>query len=200
MNAPLSRYLTRFAAEAAVVVAPSPTVAEPLVTMTVADLDARLDDARATARAEAEAVHAAHSAELEEKHASDVTKAVAAARADWCDGTAAELAGTIERAFATLQADLAEATGKALRPLMADAARDRTLAALETLVARLLSDPLRAAITLRAPADLVAALRTRGMPSGISLVAADVPEAVVTCGGTRIETRLAAALADIAGT
>ena len=77
--------------------------------------------------------------------------------------------------------------------------RERALAALEATVARLLADPAHPAVTLCAPADLVAVLRARGMSDGVALVAGATAEAVVSCGGTRIETRLAAALADIAG-
>ena len=197
MNAPLSRYLTRFAAEA--VIAAAPSAIEPTLILTVSDLDARLEDARATALAEAEAAHAAHCAELEQTQVSAVTEAVAAARAEWNEGTAGEIAASIERAFAALRTDLAEASTKVLRPLLVEAARERTLAALEAAIARLLADPVRPAITLRAPADLVAALRARGPLEGIALVTAETTEAVVSCGGTRIETRLAAALADIAG-
>ena len=198
MNAPLSRYLTRFHAEAAA--APSPPRVEPTVTLTVADLDTRVEEARAAAHAEAEALHAAQCVELEHAHELAVTDAVVTARAEWCAGTAGEIAGNIERAFAVLHADLAEASAKVLRPLLVEAARERTLAALETTVARLLADPAHPVITLRAPADLVVALRARGMPAGVAFAVAEAAEATVTCGGTRIETRLAAALADIAET
>ena len=200
MNAPLSRYLTRFGAESAVVASSSLALVEPMVTLTVADLEARLEAAAAIARDAAEAVHLVLRAELEQAHASTIVDAVAAARADWCDGTSGELAALIEGALATIHTNLAEATAKVLRPLLAKEARERTLAALETTVARLLADPLRPAVTVRAPADLVAALRARGLSTGVTFAVAETPEAVVTCGGTQIETRLAAALADISGT
>ena len=198
MNAPLSRYLTRFAEPAAV--KPSLAMVEPMVTLTVAELDARLEAAAVAARAEAEAVHMVLRAEIEQAQASAVTEAVAAARADWCDATSGEMAGMIEGALTTLHTNLADATARALRPLLASEVRERTLAAVETTVARLLADPLRPAVTVRAPTDLVAALRARGLGAGVTFTVAETVDAIVSCGNTHIETRLAAALADIAGT
>ena len=199
MNAPLSRYLTRFADAGIIAAPPLPVDVEPMVTLTIAELDDRLEEVAAATRAEIEAVHAVEQADLEQAHAAAVAEAVATAQAAWCAGAADEIAGIVERGLAALQTELAEATAKALRPLLAEAARERALAALAALVARLVADPAHPALTVRAPADIVAALRARGLADGIALVAADTAEAVVTCGGTRIETRLAAALADIDG-
>jgi hypothetical protein len=199
MNAPLSRYLTRFAADAIVAAPLPPEAMEPVVTMTVAELDARLAEVVAATQAEAEAMHLAAQAEMEQAHAAALAEAVATARAAWCADTAQDVAGMVERSLATLQSEIAEATAKALRPLLADAARERALAALTAVVARLVADPLQPAIAVRTPADVVAALRLRGLPDGVALVAAETSEAVVICGATRIETRLAAALADING-
>ena len=169
----------------------------PTVTLAVAELDARLDDAREAARAETDGAHAIVLAAMQDTQASAVAEALAAARTEWCTGAAADLGGLVETAFATLQADLSDAIARILRPLLAEAVRERTCAALEAALARLLADPAHPAITLRAPADLVAALRARGLPGGVQLVVGDAPEAVVTCAGTRIETRLEAALADV---
>ena len=200
MNAPFARHLVRFAAEASPY-APSPLGAPvPTVTLAVAELDAMIEEARVAARDEADAAHAAVLAATEDAQASALAEALSAARTEWCAGAAGDLAGLVEGAFVSLQADLANTLAKVLRPLLADAARERSCASLEAALARLLADPTHPAITLRAPADLVAALRARGLPAAVTLVVADAPEAVATCAGTRIETRLQAALADLSAT
>ncbi|MCX8256360.1 MAG: hypothetical protein OTI36_20460, partial [Beijerinckiaceae bacterium] len=66
MNAPLSRYLARFAADAIVAAPLPPEAIEPVVTMTVAELDARLAEVVVATQAEAEAMHLAAQAEMEQ--------------------------------------------------------------------------------------------------------------------------------------
>ena len=200
MNAPLSRYLTRFSADPSAEAADAlPAIVEPTITLRVAELDARLADAREGGRAAAEATHAVALAELTARQEAALADAVAASRAAWVGSSADSLLARFDGAMAALRETMAEATARVLRPLLADATRTRTLEALEAAIARLLADPARSVITLHAPADLIEAIRARGAPNGLELVVADTAEAVIRADGTHIETRLAAALAGLAG-
>ena len=201
MNAPLSHYLVRFSSEAAgEIVIPARMVAEPTITLGVAELEERLAEARETARTVADTAHAIDRAGLIADHGAAIDAALTAARADWCATEAERITGLVEGAFAALHETLATQIAKVLRPLLAEALRERTLATLADALDRLLDDPAHPAITLTGPADLVAAIGAKGVRAELALVASDTLDAVVTAGGALVETKLSAALADLAAT
>jgi hypothetical protein len=204
MNAPLANYLTRFSTESTegpvAIALLGADAFEPMVTLGAGELEARLDDARRSARDAADAASSEERERLCKEHETAMAEALALARADWCATTADQLAASVEGALRTLHEALATAIAHAIRPLLADAVRERTLTLLSAAIDRLLEDPSHPVITVRGPADLVAALLARHARDGLQHVEADTPEITITAAGALIETRLEAALAELAQT
>lgn len=206
MNAPLALFLTHFSA-------PPPPVefldviedlpepeAEPSVTLTVAELDAQIEAAVQEARSEAEQRHEAEMAALVAAHEVAAAESLAAARAEWAESTGESLAANLDRALADLRIAIADRMADVVRPLVADAAFERTKAELIDVLDRLLADPTQPHLCLRGPEDLAAALRTARPSADIEWIVAETVEVVITADATRIETKLATAMADIAAT
>lgn len=210
-HAPLARHLARFpAAFAATAVAlppPAPPVeaapAEPQVSLTASELEARLGaahrDGAERAQAEAGRALAALRAEHDAAVAGAASAAAAAARAECVAFAAEHVAGQIDAAFAAVVATLGAGLADALRPLVASALVERAVAELAAALDKLLADPDHPPVVVRGPADLLAALdAARGGRRGLELVPADGGELVVTAAGAHLETRLAGAFATLA--
>jgi hypothetical protein len=214
MNAPLSLFLTHFTAPPPEPI-PAPVALpfefvdqppepepepelEPQVTLAVADLEARLEAAVETARSEADQRHEAETAALVEAHEAALVEAVMSARATWIDSESGALTSRIDTAMVELRTALSDGIAAVLRPMLATALLARTKTELLDAIDRLLADPTQPVLTVRAPEDLGAALRAARPAAGIEWIVADTVEVAIVADATRIETSLAAALADIA--
>ncbi len=214
MDAPLSLYLARFAPDdpgsplvtphiIADRAPPEPArpvpVAESLVTLTVADLDARLAAARRAAEADAASAHETALAALAGTRASELEAALAAARDAWAAGEGRAAAAALD-AVASLRELLVDKVADVLRPLMARAMAERACVAVGAALDQVLDDPDQPCLTVSGPADLLEAIRAawpapEGQGGRITYVVTDTPDVTVSARATRIETRLGAALA-----
>lgn len=202
MNAPFSRYLTRFPSDATAMAAmPETTDAASQVTLGLTELEARLDAARREVRSAAEQQRELEITALVATHEAALAEALGAARAEWCHAEGGSAASLIDAAVLQLRESLAERIAAVLRPLLAEAIVERSTAALGDALDRILADPAHPCLTLRAPGDLIAAIRAKRLShDGVTFLVADAVEAVVTGDGVLIETRLGAALAALAPT
>jgi hypothetical protein len=96
-----------------------------------------------------------------------------------------------------LRTALAEGIANVLRPLLADAFIARTKTEVTEALDRLLADPTQPVLAVRCPEDLAAALRADRPDASIEWIASDGIEVSITADATRIETKLAAALAEL---
>ena len=218
MDAPLSLYLARFTVadgcdgapmaphvepdQAALERPGPPSPVEPLVTLGIADLEARLAAARRSAMAEAAAAHEAAAADAALAQAAETAAAIAvalaAARVEWAAGEGRAAAAGLE-AVATLRELLAAKVADVLRPLLAQALAERARIAVGVALDQILDDPDQPCLTVSGPADLLEAIRAARPAAGaISYVVADVPDVTVAARATHMETRLGAALAALA--
>ena len=197
MVSPLARHLTRFTTEIpGAILAPVPAVAEPQVTLAVADLETRLHQARGHARAEALAEADRTIAQLTSDHQLAIDTAVVAARAEWIAAQAATLEASCRAAFDELRDLLCSRVTNVLRPILAEAVTARVLASLSDAMDRLAADPSHPVVTIRGPSDLISALRAgRTESAGVLYEDAETIEIKLLAEGSQVETRLGAALA-----
>ena len=197
MVSPLARHLTRFTPEISdVILAPEPDLPEPQVTLAVADLETRLHQARAHARAEALAESDRTIAQMTSDHQMAVANAVAAARADWVASQAADLDASCRAAVNDLRDLMCSRVADILRPVLDEAVTARALLGLSDAMDRLVADPSHPVLTIRGPGDLIAALKAaRGETSGVLYEDAATVEIKMTAEGALVETKLGAALA-----
>lgn len=160
----------------------------------------RIAAALAAARVEAGKDQAA-AVELARKVEREVAaRALADARTAWADEEASAMSARFADAFEALHLRLSDAFGRAIAPIAEAAVRDvavrRFAAVLDDLVGAAATAP---ALTVRGPADLVAALaRTMGGSAGVAFAVADRPDLAVDIGDTRLETTLGAFAEDLA--
>ena len=217
MDAPLSLYLACFAAAdgtrptSALVPgadgafpdhARPEEPAEPSVTLTAVELEARLAAARRSAGEEATSAHETALADAALAYAALAAEAMAAARREWVASEGKGIAAALD-AVAVLRELLAAKVAEVLRPLLAQAFAERACLALGAAVEQILDDPDQPCLTVSGPTDLLEAIRaaraaTREGEQAIAYVVADTPDVVVAARATRVETRLAAALAALA--
>ena len=202
MNAPLSRFLTRFAdGEAPTPVSFEIMAAAPTVTLGVDELQSRLDAARAAALRDVDARHANELADLAAARDLAVATAVAEARALWIVDESAAHAGKLASAFAVLESALSTRVAAALRPLLATALVEHACDAVREAIGHILADPEHPTVTVEGPADLIDMIReTRGKTGKterVVYVASGALEITIDAAGSHVETRLAAALASL---
>ncbi len=202
MHVPLAHHLVRFprfpAADAPCASDDAEVacdLSETSVTMTVAALEERIEEACEALRDSLDAQHAAQREHAEAAHSAALATALAevAAHRDAEEGAA--LAAQIADATRAIQDVLAEQLAKTLRPLLAEAVAARTTAALVDIVERVLSDADHPVLTIRGPAPLLAVVEATLRNKGVTFEVVDGDEVSVAANGIRIETRLAAALA-----
>ena len=197
MVSPLARHLTRFTAETSgAILAPEPDALLPQVSLAAGDLEARLQQARAQAIAEALAAAERTTAQLKSDQAQAIASAVAAARADWVATQASALEALCRAAFDEMRDLLCSRVTDILRPMLAEIVTARAVSSLSDAVDRLVTDPSHPVLTIRGPGDLLAALRTlRGESASVLYEEAATAEIKMTAAGAHVETKLAAALA-----
>lgn len=204
MNAPLSLFLTHFTAPPPIVEVESfveelPEV-EPGVTLTVAELEAQLEAAAADARAEAEQKHEEQTTALIAEHEAATAEALATARAEWLEQESEGITKGLDTMMSDLRNTLSDGIANVLRPLLADAFIARTKTEVLEALDRLLADPSQPLLSVRCPEDLGATLRAARPDAAIEWIESDAVEVSIVADATRIETRLAAALADLVAT
>ena len=198
MNAPLSHFLQRFAG-AGEVATPLVVPLEAHVTLAVSDLEAQLVAARDRERERIGHAHDLALASLVAAHEAERADGLAAALADWEASHAATLALHLETALRTLKESLSDTIAAVLRPLVAEALSDRARSALLDALDRILADSEQPCLTVRGPASLLDAIRAaRPATAALAFEVVDTSDVVVTASTTHIETRLGAALAELA--
>ena len=152
----------------------------------------------ALSTAEAEKTAAIEAAVAQERAAAE--DRLAEARVAWAAESAAPLAAQLEEAFEVLHTRLSDSCGKALAPLADRVVRERALRRFSALLDDLLGATAESpAITVRGPADLLAALGgIMGERRSIALEADEAADLSVTIEETRIETTISAWAEDLA--
>ncbi|CAO4133014.1 hypothetical protein [Methylorubrum extorquens] len=118
---------------------------------------------------------------------------VAQARRDWTEAQGEILAQGFVAAMQALDATLSDRVARLIAPVLGQALQRQALDELGAALKRILAEPQRAAVQVRGPEDLIAALAARlGGSTGIAFEAAEGPEVTVRAGETVIETELAA--------
>ncbi|GEL42709.1 hypothetical protein MEX01_33000 [Methylorubrum extorquens] len=118
---------------------------------------------------------------------------VAQARRDWTEAQGENLAQGFVAAMQALDATLSDRVARLIAPVLGQALQRQALDELGAALKRILAEPQRAAVQVRGPDDLIAALAARlGGSTGIAFEAAEGPEVTVRAGETVIETELAA--------
>lgn len=201
MTAPLALFLTRFSMPPPLVALEiEPPAANPTVTLTQLELDASLEAAARSARSDADHRHAAEIAAIATANEIALAERLAAARDEWTKAEGARLAELFESRFSDLRAMMTDCVAAVLRPLLADAARASTAQALTDALDRLLADPKKPLVRICGPEDLLAVLRQTRPAAGIEWIVAETADITVTADATHMQTRLSAALTDIAAT
>ena len=202
MHVPLAQHLVRFSRVPPADIACTPddaelvfALSEPSVTMTVAALEARIDEACDALRISLETRHAAERERAEAAHGAALATALseAAARRDAEEGAA--LAAQITSSTQAIHDVVVEQLAKTLRPLLAEAVAARAAAALVDIVEGVLADPDHPALTIRGPAPLLAVVEAALRTESVTFAVSDGDEVSVVANGILIETRLATALA-----
>ncbi|AMB43690.1 MULTISPECIES: hypothetical protein [Methylobacteriaceae] len=118
---------------------------------------------------------------------------LAQARRDWTEAQGEILAQGFVAAMQALDATLSDRVARLIAPVLGQALQRQALDELGAALKRILAEPQQAAVQVRGPDDLIAALAARfGGSTGIAFEAAEGPEVTVRAGETVIETELAA--------
>ncbi|MBJ3778692.1 hypothetical protein [Acuticoccus mangrovi] len=162
--------------------------------------DDRLAQAVAAAQKEAEAQKSAAMETVREVERRTAKRALEEARAAWCREEAEVIHGRIEPLFEALHRRLSDAFGAALAPIAETAIRDAALrrfaSVLDDLIGPEAAEP---AVTIKGPADLLDALRSRfGERAGVNFIEETTVELSVDVGDTRLETVVGAWADDLA--
>lgn len=144
-------------------------------------------------------VEARHQAEIEALKAAQ-EEALVAARAEWSASEGERLASAFDAALAELRNTIDIKLAQALRPLLAAAIVTRVKTELIEVIDKLIGDSAQPSLRVRAPEDLLAVLKTARPDAPIEWVCGQSVEVTVTADGSTVESKLAAALADIAAT
>lgn len=197
MTALLAPFLIRFSSPPPELALASRT--EPDLAISPADLAARIAAAVADARDEAEHRHVAAIAAITATHATDSVERLEAARAEWTAVEGETLAARLDAGLADLRAYLVDRVAAALRPLIAEALRDRLKDDVLETIDRLLADPGVPMLSVRGPAELLEALRAARPEQTIEWVADDNIDVSIAAGATRAEGRFTEALKALVG-
>jgi len=150
-----------------------------------ASVEARVRaEERETARRELEDAIAAEKA----RHLEDMNEQ----RAIWIEQQALELAAQISAAIDHLETNLSEKVANILRPFVAEAFRQQTLAEFKEVLGTLLSGRDACLLKVSGPEDLLAALQTSLGPAGnrIEFAPGEHVEVSVTSQDTLAQTQL----------
>lgn len=144
-------------------------------------------------------VEARHQAEIEALKAAH-EDALAAARAEWAASEGERLAGAFDAALAEMRNTIDTTLATVLRPLLAAAVVTRVKTELIETIDKLIGDSAQPSLRVRAPEDLLAVLKSARPDAPIAWVCGSSVEVTITADGSTVESKLAAALADIAAT
>lgn len=182
-----------FQADAAMPYAAEPLQVEPLGVSQAVETARKIEEARAQLRDEMRAEADDRMCRALDQQAARFNRDLEAARRAWAKDEAGVLAQALATAMAEMKARLADATAAALRPFLADAAREKALGDLVDQLGRILADPDHPALAISGPADLLARVAAAlGQEArAILLRPDDTPDIRVVAGATIIETRIA---------
>ncbi|MDR3462926.1 MAG: hypothetical protein P4L76_11495 [Beijerinckiaceae bacterium] len=212
MGAPLARFLAEFSEErlddkAVEATAgfeetsdlepePEPVRSEPVMTLTVASIANALREAREMAAAEERTrLEALMEARLTEQRA-ELTSAFEAARESWVNEEGLRISTSLAESVARLGTELATGAGNALRPLFAEAIRERILTEMRSALGSILGDPAHPPVRIEGPIDLLTAFgKTQTGDMAVDYVETEHAELTIITDQTRIESCFAACLA-----
>lgn len=158
------------------------------------EMEIRVQDAHARGVLEGRAAaQAEHDADLAGQIALFEQK-LAAERQRWSTEEGVHLGDLIATAMDDLERRIAEQVSRILRPVLAEEVRNRAVARLAQELSGMLAKGDYAKITVSGPRDLLDALEVRlaGGRGGLSFVAADTADLVVSADDTILETRIGA--------
>lgn len=144
-------------------------------------------------------VEARHQAEIEALKAAH-EEALAAARAEWAASEGERLAGAFDAALSEMRNTIDSTLATVLRPLLAAAVVTRVKTELIETIDKLIGDSAQPSLRVRASEDLLAVLKSARPDAPIEWVCGPSVEVTITADGSTVESKLAAALADIAAT
>ncbi|MEH3117573.1 MAG: hypothetical protein PGN25_08220 [Methylorubrum populi] len=148
------------------------------------------EEGRVEAMAEADARRAQERTEERAAFEERLTEA----RRAWTQAQGETLAAGFAGAMRALEADLSARIARLIAPVLGLALQRQALDELAMALKRILAEPQRAAVQVRGPEDLIAALAARlgALSAGIAFEADEGPDVTVSAGETVIETELAA--------
>lgn len=160
------------------------------------DLDAIFERGRLTGLAEARTEAREQALRLQQ----DAAATLEQARQDWAEETASLLAARIPDALATLGENLADVTGRLLRPFLESELADAASRALIDQIRPLLAGEDGALIRVSGPARLLDTLRQVFPAHGnVAFSETEDTDVSIVVGDTTIETRIAAWVARLQG-
>lgn len=165
---------------------------EPLGVSLAVETQRKIDEACAQVRAELRAEADDRLCRALDQQAARFTVELDTARRAWAEEEATVLAKAVSAAMADLKAQIAETAAAALRPFLAEGAREMALRDLIEQLGRILTDPNHPALTISGPADLLARVSAAlAYDAGsVSFRPDGHPDVRVVAGTTIIETRI----------
>lgn len=165
---------------------------EPLGYSVAEEIERRVAEAVATARAEERADAEWQLTEALTEQANMLRAEHEAARKVWVEEESDRIASAIEDQFGAIGQRLGTAAARALRPFLVERLVDRSIDDLASSITRLLTDSSAPISAITGPADLLERLAERlgDQGTGIAFRPNAKADIVVTAGETLIETRL----------
>lgn len=165
---------------------------EPLGYSVAEEIERRVTEAVATARAEERADAEWQLTEALTEQANSLRAEQEAARKVWVEEQSEQIAGAIREQMGALSQQLGIAAARALRPFLVERLVDRSIEDLSGCITRLLTDNSTPVLGITGPADLLERLAERlgDHAAGITFRPDAKADIVVTAGETLIETRL----------
>lgn len=157
-------------------------------------LEAQLQEAFARGAAEGEARAAAAHEAAREADRARAAEMLEAERARWAAQEAGRLADLMAEAASGIEARIAAAAARALRPFLDDAVRERALAGLAEALHTLVRAKPAASLAMTGPEDLGRALMERldpALAAAVRFAPGPGVELAVTVDDTVVETQLA---------
>lgn len=165
---------------------------EPLGYSVAEEIERRVAEAVATARAEERADAEWQLTEALTEQANALRAEQEGARRAWVEEQSDRIASAIGDQFSALSQQLGTAAARALRPFLVERLVDRSIDDLAACVTRLLTDSAAPVLGVTGPADLLERLAEKlgDHAAGITFRPDAKADIVVTAGETLIETRI----------
>lgn len=191
---PVAQFLVDFGSKPAPEVVTDELLVPLVPSISEAEIAERVDEAHARGIEDGRRAAEEEAGVRLEEQALATQHEIAAARASWIDETAPQIAAEIGSAIEAMEDRIAAAVERALRPFLAQAARDEALRQLRATIAGLIATSPGITIEVSGPEDLLDAVRASlpASAAAASFVAKDTADIQIRAGTSLIETRIAA--------